>query len=190
MHIITTNPIVLNGVRDKIENFIIVHSYDFLTLLHAPNSENYQRNVQYDAYYLDGMDISEEIENYKTSIDISAIKVESFQDALNKIHRKIESVEYKIQKKSEEDSNLMHDSSIYIFNDLQNSIIIKQYLDKLFRSSSVPLTEYLSCFNYAEYMGLESVKQIAANLKYTIGIPYVYEYDPIAFSFAARNVVG
>lgn len=187
LHIITSNRTEFTSVKEDIENFVIVHSYDKRIknpVIYSNTTEEYNTKIFYTVYHKNGMDLSEEIESYENTIEISSIPCESFQEALDKIKSKIVQVELSESKMVEEDEYLEdRDIAVTIASDPVFSRLVKQYLDKKFRSSQIPV----ECFNMIEYMQADDIRKLGLQVKMNLGVT-VYEDDPISFSYVIREM--
>lgn len=186
LHIITSNRFDFSSVKEDVDNFVIVHSHDrrMKNPVISSNIEKYTTKVFYTVYHKTGTDLSDEIESYENTIEISDIPCESLQEALDRIKSKIIQVESSESELAENDEYLEdRDIAITIASDPVFSRLAKQYLDKKFRISQIP-TE---CFNLIEYLQAGDIKKLGLQIKMNLGVT-VYEDDPISFSFVVREM--
>ena len=186
LHTITSNRLDLHSVKEDVENFIIVHSYDLpILVLNHPSTRQY-----YDVYVKAGMD-DEEFSEYDSSNDMefNVIECRMFQEALDMIGQKIIEITQSLEESPYLDFE-DEDTMIAVISDQNFSKLVCSYMNKLFRSSDADLETSLECFNFYQHLKTTSFDSMVNFFKGTLGLDMVYPDDPIAFAFVCKTALN
>lgn len=201
LHIITSNRIPVNSLKEYSDNFIICHKSK--TEINVPY-RNIAYQHQFSIYIQSGMNSQIESENYTSSMEEKFLEyqVSTISDALEDIGGKISkdllcendrrrsAGRGRDKADKDHENNTREEPMIFCacdpaWNHLACSFLNKYFRRNLLAKSGISV-ECLNLFSYLKVVNDDAIKSIIKNI---LNTDFIYPDEPVSFSYALDRVM-